>query len=404
MRQATRIVSNSPFYICAVLIIATLSMAFTPKNAYAQFYPFRRNVDANANKIYGLTDKQGPWLIVCASFAGEMGKIQARDLVYELRKEFNLEAYMFQKEIDNTGKIKGIGYKDGASDRFDRPIPVEMRALHAQRFVETAVVVGNFPSADDKNAQTTLEKIKHIHPKTLFVSAEVETSQRMGVFREWVKAISPNQEIKKMGPMRAAFITPNPFIPDEYFEAHGLDKFVYDMNKNVEYSLLKCRGKYSVRVATFRGMSTFERNKMEREEKLFEYQKKNDGHIKGSKLEKAFVDAHRLTVELRKKGIEAYEFHDRFESYVCVGSFEWLFETDQYGNVRKGFDGKPVTNQQVAKTILDFKATMPTQSFPGVPAQLRPKTLPSLRGTGITFDLQPVPVIVPKGPEGFWNR
>ena len=33
-------------------------------------------------------------------------------------------------------------------------------------------------------------------------------------------------------------------------------------------------------------------------------------------------NAHNLTVALRAKGWEAYEFHDRHESYVSIGSFD----------------------------------------------------------------------------------
>ena len=38
-----------------------------------------------------------------------------------------------------------------------------------------------------------------------------------------------------------------------------------------------------------------------------------------SKLEEAAVKAHELTMALRKQGVEAYEFHDRYESIVTVG-------------------------------------------------------------------------------------
>ena len=40
-----------------------------------------------------------------------------------------------------------------------------------------------------------------------------------------------------------------------------------------------------------------------------------------SRLEKAAMQAHNMTVALRAKGWEAYEFHDDRSSIVCVGSF-----------------------------------------------------------------------------------
>lgn len=378
------------------VIIALAITPFAPCSAQLNFkMPFRSNVDADAKKTYALTDKHGPWLIVCASFAGDMGKIQARDLVYELRKEYNLEAYMYAKAFDHTGKIRGIGYKDDQWDNKGEPVPVEMRAQHSQQFVEFAVVVGNFPSADDKQAQDTVERIKRLHPRTLHVAPGVETSQRMAVLREIQKRLSRDEETQKMGPMRAAFVIPNPYLPESYFQQPILDDFVYGMNKDLTYSLLKCRGKYSVRVATFRGLATFDRTKMDREEQLFQYKAKS-GQAVDSKLAKAMDDANKMTVALRKMGYEAYEFHDRNESYVCVGSFDWIFALDDNGQARLNHNGEPVTNPEVNNIILEFKAT--PKDFPGLAPQLRPKTIPSLRGTGITFDLQPLPVEVPLKP------
>ncbi len=57
---------------------------------------------------------------------------------------------------------------------------------------------------------------------------------------------------KEKGPMRHAMIATNPLLPPDYFAPKGLDPFVADMNKDLEYSLLKCPGKYTVQVATFR--------------------------------------------------------------------------------------------------------------------------------------------------------
>ena len=44
-------------------------------------------------------------------------------------------------------------------------------------------------------------------------------------------------------------------------------------------------------------------------------------------------------------GVEAYVFHDRFESYVCVGSFEWIKKNNQQ-------------NPQVVKLINSYKANV----------------------------------------------
>ena len=62
----------------------------------------------------------------------------------------------------------------------------------------------------------------------------------------------------KRGPMANAFVANNPLLPNEYFVPKGIDKFVVDMNKDVPHSLLACRGKYTVKVATFTNCPTVE--------------------------------------------------------------------------------------------------------------------------------------------------
>ena len=56
--------------------------------------------------------------------------------------------------------------------------------------------------------------------------------------------------------------------------------------------------------------------------------KQNNESLRESKLVEAAKKAHVLTVEFRKLGVEAYEFHDRCESYVCIGSFDWVARED----------------------------------------------------------------------------
>ncbi|MCA9204891.1 MAG: hypothetical protein KDA59_17675, partial [Planctomycetales bacterium] len=69
---------------------------------------------------------------------------------------------------------------------------------------------------------------------------------------------------------------------------------------------------YTVQVATFGGEVTVDPNKVE---------KLSNSRDASDKLVVAADKAHRLTLALRRRGVEAYEFHDRFASIVTVGSF-----------------------------------------------------------------------------------
>jgi hypothetical protein len=190
--------------------------------------------------------------------------------------------------------------------------------------------------------------------------------------------------------MRHAFLMANPLLPADYFNQHMIDRVIIDLNRGVKYSLLDCPNQYSVRVATFRGETTFRIAEIEEQKREEAQLLRFNKPITKSKLAEAAEKATRLTNELRKLGVEAYEFHDRYESYVCVGNFDWV--------VRKGENGQDTWNDKVVQVINDYRATI--ESFPNMPNAVRPKTLPTLSGTGIAFDAQPLPVQVPRAGVG----
>ena len=99
-----------------------------------------------------------------------------------------------------------------------------------------------------------------------------------------------------------------------------------------------------------------------------------------------------LTKALRAEGVEAWEFHDREESYVCIGSFDWLKKTDA--------NGVEVQNPEIRKAILKYRGDV--QFRQGQPVAIGfpiPKSLQGLKGKqAIAYDIQPLPVITPKAP------
>jgi hypothetical protein len=106
------------------------------------------------------------------------------------------------------------------------------------------------------------------------------------------------------------------------------------------------------------------------------------GEIPKSQLEVAAKNAHVLTEALRKKNYEAYEFHDRKSSIVTVGSFASV------GTKRP--DGKIEINPQIHQIMKTFGAQATIE--PGQAA----KVGEAKKLAGIMFDVQPMPVEVPK--------
>jgi hypothetical protein len=112
--------------------------------------------------------------------------------------------------------------------------------------------------------------------------------------------------------------------------------------------------------------------------------KEIDRHGRGlpSKLEAAAAKAHELTMLLRRKGEEAYEFHDRYESIVTIGSF------DSVGTPRQ--DGRTEINPRIHRIMQQYAAKR--EQLPG---QASIGLVPRSEGN-IPLDVQPMPVEVPR--------
>ena len=343
-----------------VVLLPSIARSAPP---WGRLITFSR-VEADAGKEYWLTDGNGPWVIMACSFSGEKAEEEASELVLELRRRYKLPAFMHRMKFE-FGETQGRGF-----DRYGDPV----RMRHSQDDIEeVAVLVGNFPTVDDPEAQRILQKLKYSTPKCLELSPERATARSLAGLRfVQQKILAPGNDKKEKGPMGHAFVTTNPLLPKEFFTTKGLDPIVVDMNKNVTHGLLDCSGKFTVQVATFKGSVVLDQK---------EIAKIEQGKQMESALDKAARKAHEMTEALRLKGWEAYEFHDRYASIVTVGSFDSVGSPCQDGRIElhPGI-------QQIMKT------------FGAEPVQVagKPGTTTYKSIVGIPFDIQPVPVQVPK--------
>lgn len=367
---------NLQITLAAILLAATSATALAAP-PWSRLIPFK-TVEADVNQEYLLSDTNGPWMIMATSFSGPGAAQDAKNLVMELRKDYNMEAYVYEQSYDFTQKVQGLGFNQYGERKT-------MRYADEGKYTSVAVLVGNFETVDDGGLQKTLEKLKDAKPKCM--TSETQTTQNDAIkyLRRKIREAVSDEEKKEKGPMGHAFVSRNPLLPDEYFAPKGIDPLVLKMNEGAPNSLLECEGKYSVRVATFTGATEVDAKK------IAEIESKNI--VSGSRLAVAAEKAERLTAKLRKQGIPAYVFHDRSESMVTVGSF------DSVGTERP--DGKVEINPQINRIINDFRAT----PEPGT-VNFKPKTI-----DGVPFDVQPVPVTVPKRSVGadyakwnFWQK
>ena len=327
-------------------------------------------VEADPEKSYWLSEEHGPWMIMACSFSGEGATEQARELVLELRSRYKLPAYTYMKEFDFTKGTVGRGV-----DPYGAPL--RMRNKRGDGIVECAVLVGEYPSVDDKKGQTTLKRLKYYEPECLKLDQNRRTSRSLASLRVIQQnLLGQDNEKKDRGPMGHAFIIPNPLLPKDYFVSSGVDQFTVQLNKDNKHSLLECPGKYTVQVAHFTGKVTINQKEIEEIEK---------GKRMESRLDKAGENAEMLCRALREKGYEAYLLHERYASIVTVGSF------NSVGTPRN--DGRIEMSPEILAIIERFKATKAPEVLANGrnPLSLQPKSL-----VGIPFDPQPIVVHAPK--------
>jgi hypothetical protein len=338
-------------------------------------------LDADPKKPYKLTEEHGPWMIVAASFSGEGAEKQASELVLELRKRYKLPAYSYQGKFE-PGEAQGLV----RYDKYGQPMKYsylkykdekDKEKARCPEVMEFAVLVGNFQANDDEDIQKALKKVKFAAPQCLDVKDGKKTHQSLVGWRLVQKQINEalGTDQKEMGPMSHAFISTNPILPPEYFnQKNGVDELVLALNKDVPFDLLDCQGKYTVQVATFRGHVVIKQEEIRAIE--------NGEKEMKSALATAAEKADKLCRALREKGYEAYQFHDRNASIVTVGSF------DSVGTPRQ--DGKIEIDPRIHKIMNVFggeSITLPGKAVPTTKLQ----TL-----VGIPFDIQAIPVQVPK--------
>jgi hypothetical protein len=292
-----------------------------------------------------LTQEKGPWLIMVASLDGDHAAENATALAEELRTRHRLTAYVQDRTFDHSdGKNSGRGL-----DNYGAPLRTRYQQEQAHEF---AVLVGDFPSIEDPVAQKTLERIKTLPSQVL--EGETADSPMDEVRQFSTNIVGKLSGRRERGPMGRAFFTRNPLLPREYFVPKGIDDFIAKMNQGVDHGLLDCPGRYTVQVATFSGKAVLQSG---------DSKPKETGGVgwmwakdKDEPLVEAAENAHLLAEELRKNGYEAYEFHDRTESIVTIGSFDQVAE--------RLANGQLTPTPEVQKIIVTFGASYNTPADP----------------------------------------
>jgi hypothetical protein len=284
--------------VVAFLLVCTLCASATAK------------VEAVKGKRYTLSKNHGPWMIMAAAITGVpaarrtkgMSAWEAADqLVYELRLK-GIPAYTLFMDRQ-MGAVKE--FSGGAGQQNDKKFIARHEAI--------AVLAGNFESRDDPQARAILDFLKQKFEPTF-----AKNKDSGAIFSR-----TPGQP----NALGGAHLTPNPLMPASELKHRTVDPLIQKLNAGEEYSLTKNKGKYSLRVATFRGNSI-----IQVDNKVSEKASSHFNRFFGSNLDESGNKAWELCQALRSaskygypQNYEAYLFHDRYESYVTIVELARMF-------------------------------------------------------------------------------
>ncbi len=343
----------------------------------------RKPTSANG---FQLSADQGPWMILAASLSGDDAQTKAEALARELQQTLKVECYVLDKTFDHASMLKTDRRQtvDIVSGNIESR---RVRMANQSSEHVCAVLVGNFASLEDPAIKDLLQTIRTAQPAALTGKDAAETKDPskaessnwlVSSARRVIWSRTDRQSNKNKGPMGAAFVTRNPLLPDDFFQAPKVDELVADLNKNVEHSLLKCPKRFTVRVASFQGTAITDFG--------------TGGAASTPKelsdnLDQAADKANRLTSALRGKGVEAYEFHDQYASYVTIGSFDELGTTQPNGELQFSPEIRRILDEYCGYTTVDAKLTSSQ-------AMTKVKSVKSL--DNIPFDIEGKPMAVPR--------
>ncbi|MHC5542996.1 hypothetical protein ACYOEI_32645, partial [Singulisphaera rosea] len=265
-------------------------------------------VDHDPLEPYLLTKEAGPFMVMARPFRGPGSEQQALALVLELRRDYNLPAYILRlKDFPRNSNIWGVPpTAERAAARSRLTPPEKFRSTD-----EAVVLVGNEKTL--KGSEVLLHKVKKIKPKCL---------ENMKESHSWGEALG--RTFVREG-LKQAIRTTNPFVPVQDIFPGKQDPLIAQMNQGPR-SIFNCPGRYSLQIAEFTGRS-----------KIFSgsaalnidmNQSLGGSQALGrSPLATAAEDAERLASKISKDpmvkttGQQAYVYHDRTSSKVLIGSF-----------------------------------------------------------------------------------
>lgn len=253
---------------------------------------------------YQVNPGSGPWMICTTSFTGPMAAERACKLVTEMRRDYKLPAWVFNRGAEERRK------QQEEIDRIHKLAP-EGRVRIVRVEEQFAVLIGGYKDMD--TARKHLDEIKKKDPPKSVPLDVVQAAFPDPAAKEGKKAYQ--QHGAYVNPFQSSFVVHNPTVPMPK-EDDKPDAFLKQLNADEDYSLLRCRKPWTIAVKQFAGMAILKPKNEDASfiEKLF-------GGGGGVQLDVGAQNAHNLAKALHEFGFDAYVLHTRSASVVTVGGF-----------------------------------------------------------------------------------
>ncbi|MEM6689302.1 MAG: hypothetical protein AAF664_07750 [Planctomycetota bacterium] len=303
--------SRSNFWFTLLPVALVVAFGVSAKGDSPSF--FKRLLkpagpSADPQQIYELSQSDGPFLILASTLMGEGARERANQLAIEIRQTLRLPAFIHKEAFDFTGSLG----TDATGMR-------EYKYANEYKYEAYAVLVGEYDSLRHPSIADDLQRIKAARPSVLEQEDAKEAEESTDRLPTTVKRMAAmikayGKEENSVGPMAKAFVTRNPLLPEDFFIAPQVDSFVMELNRELpEHNLLDTDGAFTVVVKTFYGRAAFEKKSGQA-----------DFIPNARRFKRIAMKADMMCKELRKQGVEAYQFHDRDQSIVTVGAFDIL--------------------------------------------------------------------------------
>lgn len=297
---------------------AVLLAMVTTALAQDGFLGFGSKIEADPNKTYPLSAKDGAFVIYVASFRGDGAEAHANSLVLELRSEYKLPAFVLRR-VDEEAQAErerlkqlqtGAGPDTGARPR-------KVRVLE-----DFAVVVGGYRTQED--ARKALPELKaRPAPKNLPAVRMQIWTDPFSIHREGRKEEPKALQEGAVSPFRHAFVTRNPLTPRPLAGGAGDAATLQALNASERFSLLRNPEPYTLVVMVFRAPADPTPDRPS----VFDLNPKmanNRARTTQSPWQHAMMLAERLATQLHDggKGFDTYLLHLPEATVVTVGGFK----------------------------------------------------------------------------------